>query len=487
MKHFATAALAVLMVATACNKTGIATQTQTTICAETGGIGSKAHQVHKYDMLWSTGDKIHVSSEGSSDSFTLKSGEGTTRGIFVQDGSKAISGEVEAVFPSSIADKNGVLTWSATQGSEMFMPMYSRGTIEEGEETKLGFSALGSVLQIVFTTTHKNAIIKTIEIQDEEKPLSGEFKVNEDGCAVILSEGNQGVTVDFGDGVAVGMTPEIFNIALPAGQYGKLTLTFTLTSGDVCKMVSTSMPELQQNVVGRIAICAQDFKTNRLYVGAPEWAEKNIGAEHPYDRGYYFSWGNVTPYVVIGSYEDERKHWIWANALDTSQTLPGGFCGTNYNASPGAELQGNIPANETYDAARNMLGGKWRLPSIDDVRTLIDSCYTVYTTDYQGSGVKGCIVYKAKAKEDKGKFTKEGETPLPEYSSADMHIFLPNADRAEHDIHYDETPSDGRYLTSTISTNKEKYTPLRFDGTGWSTHFDYDRCCVGMVIRPVAD
>lgn len=487
MKHFATAALAVLMIATACNKTGIATQTQTTIYADAGGIGSKAHQVHKYDMLWSANDKIFVSSEGSSDTFTLQSGEGTTRGIFVQDGSKAISGEVEAVFPSSIANKDGVLTWPITQGSEMFMPMYSRGTIEEGKETKLGFSALGSVLQIVFTTPHKIATLKTIEIQDEEKPMSGEFTVNEDGCAVILSEGNQGITVDLGDGVAVGMTPEIFNIALPAGLYGKLTLTFTLTSGDVCKMVSTSMPELQQNVVGRIAICAQDFKTNRLYVGAPEWAEKNIGAEHPYDRGYYFSWGNVTPYVVIGTYEDTKKHWIWANAFDTSQTLSGGFTGGNYNASHGVELQEDIPANETYDAARNLLGGKWRVPSIDEMLALRDSCYLAFTADYQGSGVRGCIIYKAKAKEDKGKRTYEGEEPLPGYSTSDTHIFLPCASREEGDTEYSENPDEGRYWTSSIVDYKFAKR-LRFsnDSKAFGKSIDEYRHN-GCVIRPVSD
>lgn len=489
MKHFATAALAVLMVATACNKTGIATQTQTTICAETGEIGSKAHQVHKYDMLWSAGDKIHVSSAGSSDTFTLKSGEGTTRGIFVQDGSKAISGEVEAVFPSSIADKDGVLTWPATQGSEMFMPMYSRGTIEEGKETKLGFSALGSVLQIVFTTTHKKAILKTIEIQDEEKPLSGEFKVNEDGCAVILSEGNQGVTVDFGDGVAVGMTPEIFNIALPAGQYGKLTLTFRTTADATCTMVSTTMPKLQQNAVARIAVCAQDFKTDRLYVGAPLWADKNIGAEHPYDRGYYFSWGNVTPYVVIGSYMEESiKYWIWANALDTSQTLSGGFTWKIYDATPGAGLRENIPANETYDAARNMLGGKWRVPSIDEMLALSDSCYLAFTADYQGSGVRGCIIYKAKAKEDKGKRTYEGEAPLPGYSSSDTHIFLPCASHEEGNRAYSDNPDDGRYWTSTNVPNVDFARRLRFsnDEKGFGKYIDEYRWN-GCVIRPVSD
>lgn len=486
MKHFATAALAVLMVATACNKTGIATQTQTTICAETGGIGSKAHQVHKYDMLWSAGDKIHVSSEGSSDSFTLKSGEGTTRGIFVQDGSKAISGEVEAVFPSSIADKDGVLTWPATQGSEMFMPMYSKGVIEEGKETKLGFSALGSVLQIVFTTTHKKAILKTIEIQDEEKPLSGEFKVNEDGCAVILSEGNQGVTVDFGDGVAVGMTPEIFNIALPAGQYGKLTLIFTTTLGETCTMVSTTMPELQQNAVARIAICAQDYKTDRIYMGAPIWAEKNVGAEHPYDFGYYFSWGNVTPYAVgwIVEVPGQSKTYYWYVAPDLVQRLEGGFSSENYAATPGRELDGDIPVDEKYDAARKFLGGKWRMPTREEMLTLRDSCYIQYTADYEGSGVKGCIIYRAKAKEDKGILIKEGETPLPGYSSSDMHFFLPYSAEAHEESSYNEKPESGRYWTSTLDGSTAKR--LRFSDKFWDTELCNGRH-IGMVIRPVAD
>ena len=87
-----------------------------------------------------------------------------------------------------------------------------------------------------------------------------------------------------------------------------------------------------------------------------KWASCNIGAESPEDIGYYFSWGNVTGHNLGGPGTGEYA-----------------FSGANYALTPGYTLTGNVPTNNTYDAARANMGGSWRLPTLTEALELIDN------------------------------------------------------------------------------------------------------------------
>ena len=83
------------------------------------------------------------------------------------------------------------------------------------------------------------------------------------------------------------------------------------------------------------------------------WAEHNVGAAKPEDVGLYFSWGNPTGHAEGSGYD---------------------FSQTNYDASAGAALTGDISVGDTYDMAHHNMGGQWRLPRRTEFQELYDNC-----------------------------------------------------------------------------------------------------------------
>ena len=109
-----------------------------------------------------------------------------------------------------------------------------------------------------------------------------------------------------------------------------------------------------------------------------------------------------------------------------------------------------------YDLATQNWGGAWRLPTKTELEELVNNCYWVWTSSYNGTGKAGYIAYKAKSSSDKGQIVKSSDTPSSSYSLSDTHIFLPaagyewNGDGHSHTISSGNT---GHYWTS--SSNNE--------------------------------
>ena len=95
------------------------------------------------------------------------------------------------------------------------------------------------------------------------------------------------------------------------------------------------------------------------------WCEHNVGASRPEEFGLYFSWGNVTGHAEGSGYE---------------------FSQTNYDASAGAALTGNITVDDTYDMAHHNMGGLWRLPRPAEFSELNSNCDHVWIDE---DGVQG--------------------------------------------------------------------------------------------------
>ena len=95
------------------------------------------------------------------------------------------------------------------------------------------------------------------------------------------------------------------------------------------------------------------------------WCEHNVGASRPEEFGLYFSWGNVTGHAEGSGYD---------------------FSQTNYDASAGAALTGNITVDDTYDMAHHNMGGLWRLPRPAEFSELNSNCDYVWIDE---DGVQG--------------------------------------------------------------------------------------------------
>ena len=110
-----------------------------------------------------------------------------------------------------------------------------------------------------------------------------------------------------------------------------------------------------------------------------KWAQRNLGAENTWDFGTYFAWGEI----------EGKDNYEWATYKH----------GTSYNqltkyvSSAGYGLDGFIDnkevLDESDDAAAQLLGNGWRMPTPEEMQELIEDC--TWEEDYD-MGVGGLRV-----------------------------------------------------------------------------------------------
>ena len=93
-----------------------------------------------------------------------------------------------------------------------------------------------------------------------------------------------------------------------------------------------------------------------------KWASCNVGANKPEEYGDYYAWGETTT----------KKEYTYDNYL---------YYKNGKYLNIGADISGT-----QYDVARAKWGGKWRIPTKDEVKELVDNCKYEWTTL---NGVKG--------------------------------------------------------------------------------------------------
>ncbi len=98
------------------------------------------------------------------------------------------------------------------------------------------------------------------------------------------------------------------------------------------------------------------------------WASCNVGAESPEEYGDYFVWGETTT----------KSSYTMSNSvtygLSTSELESRGIIGADGQLAP------------AYDAATVNWGDDWRMPTLDEMKELVDNCTWEWTTQ---NGVNG--------------------------------------------------------------------------------------------------
>ena len=175
-----------------------------------------------------------------------------------------------------------------------------------------------------------------------------------------------------------------------------------------------------------------------------KFAKVNIGAYSPDGAGKLYAWGetkaqgevyetNLSNYKYSGTYV--KTDYTWAtykfnNYSEEKEIALTKYC---YDASYGyngfVDNLFNIEMED--DAARVNMGGDWHVPSNDDFSELSSCCYWDWTDNYDNSGIAGYIIYRAKDKADRGKFSSKlingyvvKSSPAASYSLNDAHIFI---------------------------------------------------------------
>ena len=120
-------------------------------------------------------------------------------------------------------------------------------------------------------------------------------------------------------------------------------------------------------------VCHADTKEYEYVdLGLPsglKWAKCNVGAETETDFGDYFMWGSVTPNTA-----DECN---WTNAPFNNGSSY--YDDTYFKSVKNTVYPNGVLAKE-YDAATQLMGGDWRMPTKDELRELIDNTTSEWTT-----------------------------------------------------------------------------------------------------------
>lgn len=185
---------------------------------------------------------------------------------------------------------------------------------------------------------------------------------------------------------------------------------------------------------GNLAIKVNHIENGHEYVdlGLPSgtlWATCNVGANKPWECGDYFAWGETTT----------KEDYDWSNYKHGTYEYNGEYSKlTKYKPNSKTTL------DLRDDAAYANCGDKWCIPTREHMDELCNECYWVWTDNYNGSNVKGYIVYRAKSSSDKGKKIYKDRTPSSSYTLSDTHIFLPTA------VYPNDIGEGGGYWSSSL-------------------------------------
>ena len=108
-----------------------------------------------------------------------------------------------------------------------------------------------------------------------------------------------------------------------------------------------------------------------------KWAKYNVGAEKETDAGLYFAWGETTGYTASQVGTDKQFSWSDYKYVNSSSNL------TKYNQSDGKTV-----LESTDDAASQIMGGDWRMPTQSEFQELLDNTDKLWTTINGVNGYK---------------------------------------------------------------------------------------------------
>ncbi|MCI7430395.1 MAG: fibrobacter succinogenes major paralogous domain-containing protein [Bacteroidales bacterium] len=190
-----------------------------------------------------------------------------------------------------------------------------------------------------------------------------------------------------------------------------------------------------------------------------KWATCNVGATKPEEYGNYYAWGETEP---KNTYDWNTYKWATATWDATGEfwdlaTL------TKYNTDSDYGIVDNKTVLELADdAARANWGGAWRIPTDAEWTELRENCTWTWTSDYNGTGVKGEIVTS----------NINGNS-----------IFLPAAG-LRYDGGLDYYAGKGSYWSSSLGTDySDRAWSVPF-ASGYMDRFETYRYC-GRPVRPV--
>ena len=183
-----------------------------------------------------------------------------------------------------------------------------------------------------------------------------------------------------------------------------------------------------------------------------KWAACNIGAESPEEYGGYYAWGEM----------EEKSNYNWSTYK---------WCDGSYNSitkyctdSCYGRVDNKTVLDPEDDVAHVKWGGNWRMPTLDEIKELLEMCTWEWTTL---NGVGG------------------QEVTAPNGNS----IFLPATGSRYGSVSAcGGRGSDGKYQSSTLHENRSDDAGSLYTCSAimWNMR-SYGSRIYGYAVRPVTD
>ena len=370
--------------------------------------------------------------------------------------------------------------------NESYDYMYAVANVPTGDSVNFDFNHVASVLMLELTVPDAASWESVTLTNDSDDNVfitlaamnvaTGEVTPKVTSSEIKLSLSNVGTAVSQNVlTLYLAVLPTTTgDLTVTAETYGKRSYSATIASKTL--------------VAGKAYHIAADLKQNQstgtengytwIDLGLPsglKWASMNVGATSVTDYGNYYAWGETKAYGE----EDESN----ARNYDYSRS----YTKTYYDEATykwSSDDIGNLFYKYTADtktaldpeddAATQNWGGRWRMPTHVEQMELLFKCYWEWTSNYDGSGVAGYIVYSAISASSR-------------HSLSDTHIFLPAAGyRRYGSLNY--AGKCGNYWASSLVGGYSYYArEFYFD---WrrrdSNGFDCRRS-MGQSVRAVCD
>ena len=208
-------------------------------------LGEKTDGV--YPLYWSDGDKISINGAVSE---ALTEG-GSANATFTLNGQPTYPYNV--IYPASSANE---VTFLATQE-------YTAGTFAAGTAPMYGYAESSAdaiqmhhLIGALRFDISGSATLSKLTIEAEIGNLAGTYSVDCATGALTLVQGtsSQKVTLSFGEGLALGTTSTPIYVAVPAGNYGLISVTLNAVSGEKMAIkFDTSIKPIQTGRVREFA------------------------------------------------------------------------------------------------------------------------------------------------------------------------------------------------------------------------------------------
>ena len=183
-----------------------------------------------------------------------------------------------------------------------------------------------------------------------------------------------------------------------------------------------------------------------------KWAKCNVGAEKETDAGLYFAWGETTGYTASQVRTD--KHFSESDYK---------YGNSNNNLTKYNQSDGKTVLESTDDAASQIMGGDWRMPTEADFDELLSGTTNEWVTNHNGTGVNGW------------KFTHKTDTS--------KYIFIPAAGNCYDGSVYG-VGSYGSVWSSSLYTS-DHYTALNLYFVSGYCYMGSSRRYYGQSVRGV--